>query len=464
MKSKISLINLGCPKNLVDSEIILGILKNSGFEICDDVIKAQILLINTCAFIEEAKQESIDLILQLARIKEEPPKKYLVVIGCLVQRYLSELTKEIPEVDLWVKLSEIPHITELINNLIAKKPNRRNNNSRPIASHFLYDHTMPRYKITPSHYAYVKIAEGCSHYCSYCVIPNIKGIYRSRPMESIFKEVRELVNQGTKEIILIAQDTTSYGMDIPGRPSLAQLLKRLCVIDKLKWLRILYTHPAYITEEFINEIADEPKICKYIDIPLQHIDNELLHKMNRRTNTAYIKNLIGTIRSHIPNAVLRTSFIVGFPGETEEKFEKLLAFMKDIKFQRLGIFIYSAEEGTPAYNMQGQISEDIKKQRFHTAMELQQKISMDVNKGFMNKKLDVIVEGKAEGNRGLWYGRSYADAPDVDGLVYISKNRNHIHQGDMIRVKITNTMEYDLEGEIVHTKTYNQPKTQITTE
>ena len=470
MKTKISLINLGCPKNLVDSEIILGLLKEAGLEICDDVINAQVLLINTCAFIEEAKEESIDLILKLAHIKKESPQKYLVVIGCLVQRYLPELVKELPEVDLWVTLPEIPQIPKLINALInpspcpsGTSPHRREGRVR---GHFLYDHTTPRCRITPPHYAYVKIAEGCSHYCSYCAIPNIKGHYRSRPINSIFIEVKELVNPhtrnsksfgvGAKEIILIAQDTTSYGMDLVGKPNLVQLLKRICTIDNLKWLRILYTHPAYITEELIEEIAKQPKICKYVDLPLQHIDDEILYRMKRKVNSQYIRRLLKMIRNQIPDVVLRTSLIVGFPGETEEKFQTLLEFMEEFKFERLGMFTYSPENGTPAYNMSEQVPEKIKQKRFHKAMQLQQAISREVNRSFLDKTVEVIVEGISEENGNFWYGRSYADAPEVDGLVYINPNGSHIYPGDIIHTQIVDTMEYDLVGEIRSQKTENR--------
>lgn len=430
----------------MDSEIILGLLKEAGLEICDDITRAQVMLINTCAFIKEAKQESIDLILELARIKKEPPQKRLVVIGCLVQRYLSELTHELPEVDLWITLPEIPQIPMLINNLIVRGEASHNSCTPPTPSHFLYDHSMPRCRITPIHYAYVKIAEGCSNRCSYCAVPNIKGSYRSRKIDSIFTEVKELVNQGTKEINLIAQDTTSYGKDLPKKTNLIQLLKKLCTIEDLKWLRILYTHPAYITEEIVNEIAKQPQVCKYIDLPLQHIDDEILGLMRRKVDSGYIRRLIKMIRNQIPDVVLRTSFIVGFPGETEEKFNTLLKFMEEIRFQRLGIFTYSPEEDTPAYNMPNQVPESIKTERFHKAMQLQQDISREVNKRFLGKNMEVIVESTSEERENRWIARSYADAPEVDGLVYINYGGNHIRPGDIIPIQIVDTMEYDLVG------------------
>lgn len=457
LKSKISLVSLGCPKNLVDSEVILGLLQKCGFEICDDVNKAHIILVNTCAFIKEAKEESIDLILELARLKKESQNKYLLVVGCLVQRYLCELTDEIPEVDRWITLSEIPKIPFIINKLInpasacrggINKENIPSSKlSTPVPSSFLYDHLSPRSRITPSHYTYVKIAEGCSNRCSYCAVPNIKGNYRSRNIDSIFMETKQLVDHGTKEINLIAQDTTSYGMDLSAKPNLAQLLNRLCTIENLKWLRILYTHPAYFTEELALLIAEQLKICKYIDFPLQHIDDKILRRMERKIDSKHIKDTINMIRATIPDVIIRTSFIVGFPGETEKQFCALLKFMEEIKFDRLGIFTYSHEEGTPAYNMSGQIPEPIKEKRFHKAMQLQQDISKEVNQKFLNKKLEIIVEGFSESRDNVWCGRSYADAPEVDGMVYIINNNTSFKEGDIITAKITDTMEYDLVGE-----------------
>lgn len=426
--TKAYLINLGCPKNLTDSEIILGLLEKAGIEICEDIESSSVMLLNTCAFIKEAKEESIDFILQMAKLKREDPTKKIVVIGCLVQRHLKELLKELPEVDLWVTLQEIPKIASLIKNLSngSKKEYKT-----PAPSSFLYDSTTPRRQITPSHYTYIKIAEGCSNRCSYCAVPNIRGDYISRPPDSIINEAKELVNQGAKEFNIIAQDTTNY-------PDITSLLKELCKITNIKWLRLLYAHPAHISDDLIKEIAKEDRICKYIDLPLQHIDDEILYKMGRKVDSTYIKKLIKKIRGQIPDIVLRTSFIVGFPGETEEQYEKLLRFMEEIKFERLGIFTYSREEGTPAYNMPNQIPEKVKEARFHRVMELQNSIAREVNKRFLGKTMEVLIEE-------LNYGRTYADAPDVDGVVYI--NGNGFKKGDLIKAKITDTMDYDLVGE-----------------
>lgn len=440
--TKVSVTSLGCPKNLVDSEVVLGLLKKNGFEICDEAESGDIMLLNTCAFVQSAKEESIDLILELAKIKNADPAKKIIVIGCLVQRYLEELKKELPEVDLWVKLSDIPKIPELIKNLNngSKKKHVFLPNTH---TGFLYDDKTPRCLITPKHYAYIKIAEGCSNLCTYCAVPHIKGRYRSRATDSILREAYKLVGQGVKEINIIAQDTTNYGID--NGENLTELLNKMSWIKDLKWIRLLYTHPAHIKEDLIKEIAFQEKICKYIDLPLQHIDDEILFKMGRKTDSLYIKNLIKKIKDLIPDVSIRTSFIVGFPGETEKQFLKLLDFMEETRFERLGIFTYSREEGTQAFKMPGQVPEKVKEERFHIAMQLQNRIAREVNKKFMGRTMDVLVEKQNENNKGEWTGRSYADAPEVDGEVYV-KDRT-IKSGDMIKVKITGTMDYDLAGE-----------------
>lgn len=439
-----SLVNLGCPKNLVDSEVILGLLqKDKNFIITDNLDQAEVMLINTCAFIREAKEESIDLILQLARLKEDNSGKKLIVIGCLVQRYLPQLLNDLPEVDLWVTLPEIPKLPRLIKNLLA---GRQREIPLPTPAHFLYDHLTPRARITPDYYAYIKIAEGCSNICSYCAVPQIKGRYRSRPLASIIAEAGNLLSQGVKEINLIAQDTSSYGLDLPGKKTdLAQLLRKLCQLENRYWLRILYLHPAHFTKELITEIAGQEKICKYIDLPLQHINDKILNLMGRKIDAAGIKQIIKNIRAQIPQVVLRTSFIVGFPGETEKEFGTLLSFMEETKFERLGIFIYSPEEGTTAIKMAGQVPEKRKQQRFQQAMELQQEIAREVNKKFIGQTLAVLVEGRQEEKPSVYLGRSYADAPEVDGLVYINSQRP-LQPGEIVPVKITDTLEYDLVG------------------
>lgn len=456
MKSKIkhktisiTLVNLGCPKNLVDSEIILGLLHNDiAFEVEEDVLQADVMLLNTCAFIKEAKEESIDLILELAQLKKDNPAKKLVVIGCLVQRHLPELQNELPEVDLWVSLPEIPALPNLLKQLVITTT-KKSHYAKIKPDNFLYNHETPRLRITPAHYAYIKIAEGCSNVCSFCAVPLIKGKYKSRKSDSILTEAQQLAQQGVKEINLIAQDTTNYGSDLKqeNMGNLALLLEEICQITNLNWIRILYTHPAHITDALIKVIAQQEKICKYIDLPLQHIDNKILASMGRKADYNYIVRLINKLRESIPSVIIRSAFIVGYPGETEQQFQTLLQFIEETKFERLGIFKYSAEEGTKAYKLENQVSESIKEQRFHKAMQLQQEVAREVNKKFLNKNLDILVESDCEDNPDYMIGRSYADAPDVDGCVYV-KNGTKLEIGDFVSVKIIDTLEYDLIGVI----------------
>jgi ribosomal protein S12 methylthiotransferase len=441
----VSLINLGCPKNLVDSEIMLGLLKKSGIKISTIPESADILCINTCAFIKEAKEESIDSIFQMVDLKKQNPRKKIIVIGCIVQRYAEALKKEIPEVDRWVGINKISILPEIIASLKHKKTKRDITNTATQKS--IYDTNPPRKILTPKHYAYIKIAEGCSNRCSYCVIPDIRGNYKSRNPDSILREAAELAKKGVKEINIIAQDTTNYGSDLSSSINITLLLREICKIKDIKWIRLLYTHPAHITDSLIKEIASQNKICKYIDMPLQHIDDDLLLKMGRKTKSKHIKSLIKKIRKEIPGVILRTSFIVGFPGETEKQFQTLLKFIKKIKFDKLGIFKYSREEGTPAYKMKAQIPPSIKEKRYNEAMQLQKSISKNINKKFLGRKTEVLIEKIHDKKSNIWIGRTYADAPDVDGITYISGN--NIKKGDIIMAKITGTLEYDLVGEKV---------------
>lgn len=449
--TKVYLVSLGCPKNVVDSEIILGLLKKSGARICPRIEPADIILLNTCAFITEAREESINLILDMIRIKKASPGKKIIVIGCLVQRHLNELRKELPEVDLWVPLAEIPNIPRLINNLISGPP-QRNNHPSPVPSHFLDNDNPPRYMITPPYYAYIKIAEGCDNQCSYCTIPLIKGDYRCRNRESIIKEFQELTRRGVKEINIISQDTTSYGKGIVPSTNIVQLLREMCRSGPVPWIRLLYTHPAHVTDDLIKEIALQDKICNYIDLPLQHIDDDILTRMGRRTSSAYLIDLIKRIRKQIPDIILRTTFMVGFPGESDRQFRRLLEFMEEIKFDRLGIFIYSREKGTPASRMPSQVPEETKEQRFHQAMQLQNSIAREVNRKFLGKIMPVLIEEPVPEQEGVWTSRTYADAPEVDGMVYIKTLRDsgtRIASGNIIEVRITGTTDYDLTGEPV---------------
>ena len=443
------LLSLGCPKNLVDSENIQGLLGKNGFKLCENIEEARILLLNTCAFIKAAKEESIEMILEMGRIKKEDPNKKIIVIGCLVQRYLPELFKELPEVDLWITFKDIPKIPELTRSLLLEEEITAYSLS-PAPSHFLADINSPRELITPSHYAYIKIAEGCSNRCSYCIIPDIKGDFQSRNLESILNEARKLTGQGVKELNLIAQDTTNYGKDLAKETDIVHLLNRLCSIDDTKWIRLLYTHPAKITDRLIKEIKNHEKICNYIDLPLQHTDNDILNKMGRKVTSEYVKDLIKRIRDQIPNVIIRTAFIVGFPGETEKQFANLLKYMEKIQFDRLGIFAYSREEGTKAYSFKNRVPEKVKEQRFHKAMQLQNEIAQEVNKQFNGKIMEVLIEKRDEQAPDTWLGRTYADAPEVDGLVYVKQNKtDKINPGDLINVKITDTLEYDLVGDVI---------------
>ncbi|MBM7854470.1 ribosomal protein S12 methylthiotransferase [Desulfohalotomaculum tongense] len=438
-KKKISVVSLGCSKNLVDTENMMGLLNEHGFEITADEREADVLLVNTCGFIESAKEESIQTILQLAKNKENRDCK-LVVAGCLAQRYKDELMKEMPEIDALIGTGEITRIVEVVQQALSGK--RVNSVGRPeweVKEH------LPRIISNPGESVYVKIADGCNNRCSYCAIPYIRGSYRSKPMEIIEQEVQKLVREGAKEVVLVAQDTTRYGYDLYGEYLLAKLLRRLTKIPALKWLRVMYCYPVYFTDELINTMARESKICKYVDLPLQHAADKILKKMHRRGSVLEIKNLIAKLRAAIPNITLRTSFIVGFPGETEEDFQQLLNFMEEIKFDRVGIFKYSAEEGTPAAGMEDQIDEAIKEERYHRAMKLQQRISLEKNEQKIGQIIEVLTEGELAEEPGTYVGRSQADAPEVDGLIYFKAGKL-VHPGEIVEVKVTKASEYDLMG------------------
>jgi len=441
---KICLTSLGCPKNLVDSEVMLGILKKSGFAIVTEEEKADILIVNTCGFIGDAKKESIDAILKLAEYKKSGPSKTLIVAGCLTQRYKEELLSSLPEVDFFIGTGEYQRIAEIIRNGREKKVYA----DFPA---FIHDYTFPRLLSTPAHYAYVKIAEGCRNFCSYCVIPEIRGNFRSRTVESIVREVEGLGESGVKEVNLVAQDTTSYGAD-KGKNELISLLRRLKDISAVQWIRLLYLYPGSITDELIEEIGGEKKICKYMDMPIQHINTRLLKKMNRHYTRKDVTALINRIRKKISNAVIRTSLIVGFPGETGGEFKELLSFVKDMSFDRLGVFEYSREEGTPACGMRPQVREEVKAERFKKIMEAQKRISLDKNRALIGYKVRVLVDGK--GGKGDGTGKGKGDeficgrhegqAPEVDGVTYVRKGR--ALPGDMMDAVITDAKEYDIFG------------------
>lgn len=429
----ICLVSLGCPKNLVDSEVMLGFLKESGYHLTSNEDDADVLIVNTCGFIGDAKEESIDEILRLAEYKKTGNCRLLIVAGCLTQRYKDELAKELPEVDYFIGTGEYHRIAEIIKNRSAK----RIIVDTPV---YVHDYNTPRILATPRYSAYVKVAEGCSNNCSYCTIPSIRGDFRSRTIESIVKEAVNLAAQGVKEINLIAQDTTSYSR-------LEDLLKQLVKIDGIEWIRFLYLYPSKITDSLIKLIRDEEKICKYFDIPIQHISKKILKAMNRTTTRDGIERLIEKIRKQVPDAVLRTSLIVGFPGETEEDFNELLTFIKDIKFDRLGVFKYSKEEGTPAYKMKEQVTDAVKGKRLRKIMNSQKRISLAKNKALIGSVVKVLVEGISDETDLLLKGRAVSQAPDIDGITYISSGT--ANKGDIVDVRITEVGEYDLAGEML---------------
>lgn len=434
MKS-VYVMSLGCPRNLVDSEVLQGLLDEKGFIVTDEAESADAAVVNTCGFIQDAKQESIDMILRLAELKKDGRIKKLVVTGCLSQRYPKELMDEIEEIDGVFGTSDFLKIPGSLNKLFAgeriKKVSR--------TPRFLYGHSSKRKFLTPTHYAYLKIQEGCPNRCSYCVIPRLKGPFRSRAVDSILMEVEKIIaERNVKELILVGQDISAFGIERTGRPELAALLKRISPAMKDRWIRLLYTHPAHFTDELIEVISETDNICKYADLPIQHINDKILRDMNRRFTKNEITRLVRRLRARIKDVILRTSVIVGFPGETDEEFEELLDFLKEIKFERLGAFMYSREEGTGAAGFSGQIPENMKKHRFDEVMKLQQEISRENNLKYLGKRMKVLID-----EEGL--GRSYMDAPEVDGVVYVRGESAMI--GEFADVKITGTMEYDLIGE-----------------
>jgi ribosomal protein S12 methylthiotransferase len=437
------MVSLGCPKNLVDAEVMLGFLDREGYEVTTDERDADIIIVNTCSFIKEAKQESIDAILDLADRKHDGKCNLLVVTGCLPQRYQEELRRELPEVDIFIGTGEFPRIAEII-------AERRETDCQLLYTgdpDLVYDENFPRMKSTPRYSAYLKIAEGCSNRCSYCVIPLLRGAFRSRPTERIIQEACELVAGGAREINLIAQDVTNYGRDLPGAPSLEDLVRELIRIEELSWLRLLYAYPDGITDGLIALVRDEDKICKYLDIPLQHISDPVLKRMGRRGGETEIRALLARLRAEIPGLALRTSIIVGFPGETEEDFKKLLHFVEEAQFERLGVFCYSREEGTPAAEMPDQVSERVKRDRYKKIMKTQARVSFKRNRSLIGGIEDVIVEGYSDETDLLLKGRSMRQAPDIDGQVYITAGNANV--GDIVRLRITDSSDYDLIGEIV---------------
>ena len=442
---KAGFVSLGCVKNLVDTEVMLGLLQDGGVELIDDPAEADILVVNTCGFIDAAKEESLQTILQMAEFKKTGRCRGLIVAGCLGQRYQQELLDEMPEVDVILGTAAWGRIQEAV---AAALEGRRALFIDSLTT--LYDEKTPRISTMPSYSAYVKVAEGCSNCCTYCVIPSVRGAFRSRPIESVVEEVRHLAHKGVREINLVAQDTTSYGKDLYGQPNLVALLKELAVIDGVEWIRLLYCYPRYFTDELIAYMASEPKICRYVDLPLQHIHDGVLQAMNRRDRQADIDLLLQKIRQAMPDVVLRTSFIVGFPGETEEQFAFLEQWLETARFDHVGVFTYSQEEGTAAGAMAEQVPDEVKQERYHRLMALQSKISEEINRSLEGRELQVIVTGLDEERSEVILARSYREAPDVDGQIYVeTSGQDGLKVGDSLKVRIAQGFSYDLVAEIV---------------
>ncbi len=435
-------VSLGCDKNLVDSEVMLGILASHGHRMVEDERDADVIVINTCCFIHDAKEESIQTILEMADYKKAGTLKALIVTGCLAQRYQKEIFEEIPEVDAVLGTASYEKIAEAISQTL--KGERR---LWLEDMNFLPEAEERRMLTTGGHYAYLKIAEGCDKRCTYCIIPKIRGNYRSVPMERLVREARELAEGGVKELILVAQETTLYGKDLYGEKSLHKLLRKLCRIDGLRWIRILYCYPEEIDENLIQVMKEEPKICHYLDLPIQHADDEILKKMGRRTTKSQLIEIIQRLREEIPDIVLRTTLITGFPGETRTQHQELLDFVNEMEFDRLGVFTYSQEEDTPAADMPEQISEEVKNDRQAEIMELQQEIAFDLAEDMIGREIIVMVEGKVA-DENAYVGRTYMDAPNVDGLIFIDAEEEMV-SGDFARVRVTGALEYDLIGELI---------------
>ena len=438
---KILFISLGCDKNLVDTEVMLGLLASRGHEMTDDEAEAEVIIINTCCFIHDAKEESIQNILEMAEYKKTGRLKALIVTGCLAQRYRQEILDEIPEVDAVLGTAAYDQILESLDAALAGQPEVRlaDLQSLPVVE-------TKRLVTTGGHYAYLKIAEGCDKHCTYCIIPRIRGSFRSVPMERLLKEAEELAEQGVKELILVAQETTLYGKDIYGEKKLPQLLRRLCRITGLRWIRILYCYPEEITDELIRVIKEEPKICHYLDLPIQHANDRILKRMGRRTSKQQLIEILEKLRREIPDICLRTTLITGFPGETEKEHEEVVDFVDQMEFERLGVFTYSPEEDTPAAEMPNQIEEEVKQERQAEIMELQQEISFEKAETMIGRELWCMVEGKVA-DECAYVARTYMDAPDVDGYLFI-QTAAELMSGDFVHVRVTGAEEYDLIGEI----------------
>jgi ribosomal protein S12 methylthiotransferase len=438
---KIGFISLGCEKNLVDSEVMLGLLSQRGYQITPDQNQADVIVVNTCGFIDKAKQESIDTILEMAELKNSGQCSKLVVTGCLVERYRSEIQKEIPEVDAVLGTNEIESIIKVCEN--QEPPPIENR-------YYLYDERVPRLLTTPRYTAYIKIAEGCDRPCSFCIIPKLRGPYRSRPLGSVVNEARFLAASGVKELVLISQETTKYGDDLGVKYGLSRLLRQLVKIEGLQWIRFLYCFPSQIDDELLMTLREEEKVCRYIDMPLQHVSGRILKSMKRGGNSESLKRLLGRIREQVPAVTLRTSMIVGYPEESEEEFEELCQFVEEIEFDRLGTFTYSDEEGTASYSLSGKLNPRVIDRRKNRLMKLQAKISRRKNRELLGQKFSLLVEGQSAETDLLWQGRLESQAPRIDGVVYINDmTGDPPRAGDFRAVEITQTLDYDLVGKLV---------------
>ncbi len=441
---KIMFISLGCDKNLVDTEVMMGHLLRDGYTFTDDEYEAEVIVINSCCFIQDAKEESIQTIIDMAQMKADGKCKALIVAGCLAERYREEIKSEIPEVDGLIGTASFENINEVVKKALDNNT-EKSESFEPLTKLARTD--TGRVLTTGGWYSYLKIAEGCDKHCTYCIIPRIRGNYRSVPMEQLIKEAHELADKGVKELLLVAQETTLYGMDIYGKKMLPELLRELCKVGGIQWIRILYCYPEEITQELIDVIKEEPKICHYLDIPIQHADDTVLKRMGRRTNQDDLRRIIGRLREEIPDIVLRTTLISGFPGETQEQHEELYRFVDEMEFDRLGVFAYSPEEDTPAAKLPDQIEDEVKEDTRDELMDLQQEIAFEKAQDRIGNVYEVLIEGKIpEAN--AYAGRTYMDAPNVDGLIFVVTDEE-IMSGAFVKVKVTGAQEYDLIGEIV---------------
>ena len=442
MSISLAFISLGCDKNLVDSEVMLGICQKAGLEVISDESKADIIVVNTCCFIQDALEESIETIVEVGEYKKTGRCRGILVTGCLGQRYQQELFQEMPEVDAILGTASYEQVAKAAKRVYAGENFAvLDDIHSPMADE---SHALDRVLSTAGHYAYLKIAEGCDNHCTYCVIPSLRGKFRSRHLESLLEEAKRLAQQGVQELILVAQDTALYGKDLYGQCQLPALLHGLCAIEGIRWVRLLYCYPEHLTEETIAAMAAEPKVCHYIDMPIQHGDDRVLTRMGRKNTAKLMQKKIASLRQAMPDIAIRTTLITGFPGETEEEFSSCLAFIQKMRFDRLGVFTYSQEEGTPAARMEGQIDEEVKAERKDRLMAAQQAISQQICEGFVGKEMEVLIEGKIPED-GVYCGRSYRDAPEIDGFVFVQSDREHL-TGDMVTVQITAATEYDLYG------------------